>query len=117
VERLTIPVLSPRSSLPGDPGDDDWTAHHRQLRQLARQVDRGESPSHEIAVDLWRGHARERLWLRVASVRRGNYSQWEFVGPLDQQSALWPYLRPGMSLSVQQYEIQAIRPASEVAGP
>jgi hypothetical protein len=113
VSQLNVPLLASQPPLPGDPEADDWEARHRQLRELARQVGKGEASPHEVALELWRGHARERVWLKITSVKRGNYGQWEMVGRLERPSSLWPHLHPGLSVAIEQYEVVAIRIMAE----
>jgi hypothetical protein len=125
VHRPPADVLRlPYSFIPGLVVDEEENLDasktlNRQVRELARQFADGQSHPREITIELTRGHARERLPVRVTAVRRAQYGQWEFIVEPTSASALWPYLRPGLPLAVGRYQIEQIGPdaSSEPSRP
>ncbi len=114
----------PYSFIPALAAEDDESSKaaktlNRQVRELAREFASGQAEPREVTIELSRGHARERLPIRVTAVRRAQYGQWEFIGEPTSTSALWPYLRPGLPLAVGRYQIEQIGPdaSSEPSRP
>ena len=67
-------------------------ARRRAATQLARQVHAGAKSTAQVRAEMWRGHARESLWLDVVAARRDSYGRWQLIGELTEGSAARPAL-------------------------
>ncbi|MCI0358163.1 MAG: hypothetical protein L0211_06755 [Planctomycetaceae bacterium] len=85
------------------------SAKVRTANQLARDVNSGKVSDASIQVELWRGHGRERVWLKVVGAKRDASGGWQLHGEMPADSALRPGLRAGMRLSVGPYDVQEVR--------
>jgi hypothetical protein len=89
----------------GNQEDRVWGRRKRQLAALAEKVRSGSSAKHEVKVELWRGQARESVWLSVVSLKQQQYGGWQVHGELQEPSVLWPHLTAGTRLEVGQYQV------------
>jgi hypothetical protein len=69
----------------------------------------GQAGDAEILVILWRGHARERLWLKVVGAKSARYGNWRLHAELPTGSVLWPHLQAGMRIEVDFHNVLAAR--------
>ena len=98
------------ATMHGEPDEDaSWPKRRRELAALAEKVRAGSNEEHDIQVDLWRGQARERVWLRLVGGKPAQYGGWNFHGELTESSILWPHLKAGARVEVGQYQVGAVR--------
>ena len=90
-------------------------APDRAANRLAQQLHAGKQPSTEVRVELWPGHARESLWIEVVAARKDQYGDWQLHGQLQTDSVLRPYLRRGMRLAVEPYQVRELREKATAA--
>jgi tetratricopeptide (TPR) repeat protein len=88
----------------GEPLDREFD---RSLRDAARALDEDPQPL-EILVHLGDAPLAEPAWLQVSRWRR-SYGAFQFDGVLQTPSQLLPFLRAGLPMRIEQFEVQAWR--------
>jgi tetratricopeptide (TPR) repeat protein len=92
-----------------DAAGQSWSKRRPLLHQLVERVRGGQAGDAEILVILWRGHARERLWLKVVGAKSARYGNWRLHAELPTGSVLWPHLQAGMRIEVDFHNVLAAR--------
>jgi hypothetical protein len=115
-QKLPLPAgthqhaLTISATMHGEPDEEAaWPKRRRELATLAEKLRGGSTEKHDIQVDLWRGQARERVWLRLVGGKPAQYGGWQFHGELTEPSVLWPHLAAGTRVEVGQYQVVAVR--------
>jgi Flp pilus assembly protein TadD len=90
-------------------------APDRAANRLAQQLHAGKQPSIEVRVELWRGHARESVWLDAVAARKDAHGDWQLHGRLQADSVLRPHFRRGMRLAIEPYQVRELREKAAAA--
>jgi hypothetical protein len=75
------------------------------LRKLAESTGEAQPPDVRFGVRLRRGHAAEHLELRVVEVSHEGYGTYHWIGELTADSQLWPNLKSGERLRLEDADI------------
>lgn len=107
------------AAAPGEHDPVEQAALRRSLRELADRSRVGRPAGHALVrIELTRGHAREEQWLKVVRSRREKFGGDEFLAELTADSKLWPFLRTGERLRLENHDVLEVReavPAAPVA--
>jgi tetratricopeptide (TPR) repeat protein len=79
------------------------------VARIARRLRSNQPTPAEVCIQAWRGHASERLWLKVVGAKSAANSSWQLHGELTTNSTLWPHLRAGLHVVVQPYDVVEVR--------